>query len=69
MCGISIGEYAMIGAGSMVTKSIPDHTLWYGNPAKFKSYICNCGGKLDDHFKCEKCDLKYRMMNDCLEEY
>jgi len=69
MCGISIGEYAMIGAGSMVTKSIPDHTLWYGNPARFKNYICNCGGKLDDQFKCEKCDLKYRMINDHLEEY
>lgn len=32
--GITIGEYAMIGAGSVVTKDIPDNTLWYGNPAK-----------------------------------
>jgi len=33
--GLTIGENAMIGAGSVVTKSIPDNELWYGNPAKF----------------------------------
>ena len=35
LCGLSIGENSMIGAGSLVTKSIPDNELWYGNPAKF----------------------------------
>lgn len=35
LCGISIGENSMIGAGSVVTKSIPDNELWYGNPARF----------------------------------
>lgn len=34
LCGITIGRYAMIGAGSVVTKDIPDGELWYGNPAK-----------------------------------
>lgn len=34
LCGITIGEYAMIGAGSVVTKDIPPYTLWYGNPAR-----------------------------------
>ena len=33
LAGIEIGAYAMIGAGSVVTKNVPDHTLWYGNPA------------------------------------
>lgn len=33
--GITIGENAMIGAGSLVTKNVPDNQLWYGNPAKF----------------------------------
>jgi len=33
--GISLGENVMIGAGSLVTKDIPDNELWYGNPAKF----------------------------------
>ena len=39
IAGISIGEYALIGAGSVVTKDIPPYTLWYGNPAKLKGYI------------------------------
>lgn len=34
LCGVTIGENAMIGAGSVVTKDIPDGELWYGNPAK-----------------------------------
>jgi acetyltransferase-like isoleucine patch superfamily enzyme len=35
LCGLTIGKNAMIGAGSVVTKSIPDNELWYGSPAKF----------------------------------
>ena len=35
LAGITIGENAMIGAGSVVTKDVPANTLWYGNPAKF----------------------------------
>lgn len=35
LCGITIGEYAMIGAGSVVTKDVPAGELWFGNPAKF----------------------------------
>ncbi|MDY0279161.1 MAG: DapH/DapD/GlmU-related protein [Salinivirgaceae bacterium] len=35
LCGLTIGKNSMIGAGSVVTKSIPDNELWYGNPAKF----------------------------------
>ena len=42
MGGIRIGRYAMIGAGSMVTKGIPDNTLWYGNPARNMGYVCFC---------------------------
>jgi UDP-2-acetamido-3-amino-2,3-dideoxy-glucuronate N-acetyltransferase len=36
LCGITIGEGAMIGAGSVVTKDIPAHELWYGNPARHR---------------------------------
>lgn len=39
LCGITIGENAMIGAGSVVTKDIPDGEVWYGNPAKFAKKI------------------------------
>jgi len=35
LCGITIGERAMVGAGSVVTKNVPDGELWYGNPAEY----------------------------------
>ena len=39
VCGVTIGEYSFIGAGSVVTKDIPPYTIWYGNPAKFKGNV------------------------------
>jgi acetyltransferase-like isoleucine patch superfamily enzyme len=59
--GISIGRYAVIGAGSVVTKCVPDYTLWYGNPAQKKGYVCACGGKLDLTYFCAKCGNKYHI--------
>jgi UDP-2-acetamido-3-amino-2,3-dideoxy-glucuronate N-acetyltransferase len=59
--GVSIGKFSMIGAGSVVTKNIADHTLWYGNPAKFKAYICECGRKINEDLICTFCDKKYAM--------
>lgn len=56
--GINIGEYALIGAGSVITKNIPKNQLWYGNPAIFKGYICNCGNKCDSSLVCSKCKGK-----------
>jgi acetyltransferase-like isoleucine patch superfamily enzyme len=41
--GNTIGEFALIGAGSVVTSDIPANTIWYGNPAKQKGYITNDG--------------------------
>lgn len=64
IAGVTIGSYAMIGAGSLVSKDIPNNTLWYGNPARFKAYICNCGEKLNDHLECVSCDKKYQFADD-----
>jgi UDP-2-acetamido-3-amino-2,3-dideoxy-glucuronate N-acetyltransferase len=55
VAGIKIGKYAMIGAGSVVTKDIPPYTLWYGNPATFRGYVCECGQKLDERYFCQTC--------------
>ncbi len=44
--GITIGKFAMIGAGSVVTKNAPDYALIYGNPAKLNGYVCKCGSKI-----------------------
>jgi acetyltransferase-like isoleucine patch superfamily enzyme len=55
LAGVTIGEFAMIGAGSVVTKDIPNNELWYGNPAKFRGYVCKCGNKCDKTLVCLKC--------------
>jgi UDP-2-acetamido-3-amino-2,3-dideoxy-glucuronate N-acetyltransferase len=47
IAGISIGEYSLIGAGSVVTKSIPAYTVYFGNPATHKGYITKEGLMLD----------------------
>jgi acetyltransferase-like isoleucine patch superfamily enzyme len=59
LSGLTIGRYSMIGAGSVVTKNIPDNTLWYGNPARFAAYVCDCGTKLDENKICPNCGKKY----------
>lgn len=65
VAGIKIGKYAMIGAGSVVTKDIPPYTLWYGNPATFRGYVCECGKKLDESYFCEACqkDLTQKVVS------
>jgi len=45
--GVTIGEYALIGAGSVVTKDVGNQEIWYGNPAKHKGYVCKCGKSCD----------------------
>jgi len=66
--GITIGKYSMIGAGSVVTKNIPDYSLWYGVPAVFKGYICKCGQKLDNIFICTNCLTPYKLSNEIISE-
>lgn len=57
-CGITIGEYAMVGAGSVVTKDVPNYSLVVGNPAREIAKVCECGFKLDENFVCKKCGKK-----------
>lgn len=64
VCGISIGRFALIGAGSVITKDVPDHGLVYGVPGKLKGFVCECASKLDNPQKkedgvslhCSKCN-------------
>jgi len=47
LCGIEIGRYSLVGAGSVVTRSVPDFGLVAGNPARLRGYVCRCGEKLN----------------------
>jgi len=55
LCGVTIGKFAFVGAGSVVTKDIPDYGLVYGNPAELQGWMCECGNRLDNEKKCDSC--------------
>lgn len=46
VCGITLGSHCMVGAGAVVTKDVPPHSLVVGNPAKIIGFVCECGQKL-----------------------
>ncbi|VVB68330.1 UDP-3-O-(3-hydroxymyristoyl)glucosamine N-acyltransferase [Candidatus Norongarragalina meridionalis] len=66
VCGITVGEYAMIGAGAVVTKDVPAYSLVVGNPARTIGFVCKCGQRVSEGvkegnsvlFKCAKCGEK-----------
>jgi UDP-2-acetamido-3-amino-2,3-dideoxy-glucuronate N-acetyltransferase len=55
VCGTTIGRYAFVGAGAVVTKDVPDHALVVGNPARQIGWMCTCGEKLGEDGKCSVC--------------
>ena len=64
ICGNTIGKYAFVGAGSVVTKSVPDYALVYGNPGRIQGWVCECGINLqEDEGKawCPECGNDYKL--------
>ncbi|MHB1295069.1 MAG: acyltransferase [Anaerolineae bacterium] len=62
VAGITIGEYALVGAGSTVTRDVPPYALVIGSPARVIGWVCQCGQKLDlqeEQATCAHCGLIY----------
>lgn len=59
LCGITVGEYAMVGAGSVVTKDVPAYALVFGNPAMPRGHVCACGTRLNAALRCPGCAAAY----------
>ncbi len=72
VCGITIGRFAFVGAGAVVTKDVPDFALVVGNPAKIKGWYSEAGKKLvfdkDGYAFCEKSGKKYKFENNLVKE-
>lgn len=68
VCGHSVGRYAFVGAGAVVTRDIPDYALVLGNPGRIAGWMCACGVKLTPAaaveagrlLRCSACALEYR---------
>jgi UDP-2-acetamido-3-amino-2,3-dideoxy-glucuronate N-acetyltransferase len=68
VCGVTLGKYSFAGAGSVVTRNVPNYALVYGNPARQHGWICECGEKLTDDFNCNACGKKYKEESGTLEK-
>lgn len=59
VCGNTIGQWAMIGSGAVVTRDVPDHALMIGVPARQVGWVCECGEVLSSDFQCGTCSRVY----------
>lgn len=68
VCGHTIGKWAMIASGAVVTKDVPDYALMAGVPAKQIGWVCECGEVLKSELICKKCGRYYSHEGDLLRE-
>lgn len=74
VCGHNVGRYAFVGAGTVVTKDVPDYALVVGNPARIIGYVCECGDRLisvdkvinTEHI-CKTCNREYMLTGNEME--
>lgn len=64
--GVTIGPFAMVGAGAVVTRDVASHRLVLGNPARPAGWVCACGGRLGEELLCEACGAAHRPEGDGL---
>ena len=60
VCGHTIGAYAFVGAGTVITQNVPDYALVAGNPSRQIGWICQCGEKIPSNLYCSHCAMQYK---------
>jgi UDP-2-acetamido-3-amino-2,3-dideoxy-glucuronate N-acetyltransferase len=66
ICGVTIGEYAFVAAGAVVTKDVPAYALVVGVPGRVTGWACQCGETLPPGLVCGPCGRSYRQQGDGL---
>ena len=67
VCGNTIGCYAMVAAGAVVTENVKAYALMCGVPAKQTGWVCKCGQKLDKVYSCPDCRRRYQLVDGNLQ--
>ncbi|WP_394968288.1 acyltransferase [Candidatus Allofournierella merdipullorum] len=68
VCGHTVGAFATVAAGAVVTKDVPDHALVAGVPARQIGWVCECGQVLDKDLVCPDCGRHYQIVDSILCE-
>ena len=71
-CGVTLGEWCMVGSGSVVTRDVPNYGLVYGNPARLHGFVCPCGDLLEKELekgnsvlaKCPSCSTRIEIIKE-----
>ena len=67
VCGVTLGRYSFIGAGTIVNKNVPDYAIVVGNPARQIGWACECGERLTENLDCLSCGKQFEKKNGGLE--